>query len=170
MAAVRNEGAWCSKQCGDLLEFLAFSGCRLDEAKNVKWADVEKAGIWVHGDAEQGTKGNERRFIPIIPPMAALLKDLRENPRYYRRDREGYVLAVSEAQKALTKACETAGVKRLTHHDLRHLFATRCIESGVDIPTVSRWLGHKDGGVLALKTYGHLRSEHSQAMAAKVTF
>jgi integrase len=24
------------------------------------------------------------------------------------------------------------------YHDLRHLFATRCIESGVDIPTVSR--------------------------------
>jgi hypothetical protein len=30
------------------------------------------------------------------------------------------------------------------------LFATRCIESGVDIPTVSRWLGHKDGGALAM--------------------
>ena len=28
-------------------------------------------------------------------------------------------------------------VKRLTHYDLRHLFATRCIENGVDIPTVS---------------------------------
>jgi integrase len=53
---------------------------------------------------------------------------------------------------------------------LRHLFATRCIESGVDIPTVSRWLGHKDGGALAMKTYGHLRDEHSQAMAAKVAF
>jgi len=35
---------------------------------------------------------------------------------------------------------------------LRHLFATRCIESGVDIPTVSRWLGHKDGGALAMKS------------------
>jgi integrase len=102
--------------------------------------------------------------------MAALLKDLRETPRYYRGDREGYVLAVCEAQKALTKACAAVGAKRLTHHDLRHLFATRCIESGVAIPTVARWLGHKDGGVLALKTYGHLRSEHSQAMAAKVTF
>jgi integrase len=77
---------------------------------------------------------------------------------------------VSEAQKALTKACNTVCAKRLTHHDLRHLFATRCIESGVDIPTVARWLGHKDGGALALKTYGHLRAEHSQAMAAKVTF
>ena len=168
--SVRSQGAWCSKQCGNLVEFLAFSGCRLDEAKNVKWMDVEENGIWVHGDAEHGTKGNERRFIPIIPPMAELLKDLRENPRYYRGDREGYVLAVCEAQKALTKACAAVGAKRLTHHDLRHLFATRCIESGVDIPTVARWLGHKDGGALALKTYGHLRSEHSQAMAAKVTF
>jgi integrase len=62
------------------------------------------------------------------------------------------------------------GIKRLSHHDLRHLFATICIESGVDIPTVAKWLGHKDGGVLALKTYGHLRNEHSQAMAKKVKF
>ena len=50
------------------------------------------------------------------------------------------------------------------------LFATRCIESGVDIPTVSRWLGHKDGGALAMKTYGHLRREHSIAQAQRVTF
>jgi integrase len=35
------------------------------------------------------------------------------------------------------------------------------IESGVDIPTVSRWLGHKDGGALAMRVYGHLRQEHS---------
>ena len=48
--------------------------------------------------------------------------------------------------------------------------ATRCIESGVDIPTVSRWLGHKDGGALAMKTYGHLRREHSIAQAQRVTF
>jgi integrase len=53
---------------------------------------------------------------------------------------------------------------------LRHLFATRCIESGVDIPTVSRWLGHKDGGALAMKTYGHLRREHSIAQAQRVSF
>jgi integrase len=50
------------------------------------------------------------------------------------------------------------------------LFATICIESGVDIPTVSRWLGHKDGGALAMKTYGHLRREHSIAQAQRVSF
>jgi hypothetical protein len=47
---------------------------------------------------------------------------------------------------------------------------TRCVESGIDIPTVARWLGHSDGGMLALKIYGHLRREHSQSMAARVTF
>ena len=43
-------------------------------------------------------------------------------------------------------------------------------KAGVDIPTVSRWLGHKDGGALAMKTYGHLRREHSIAQAQRVTF
>ncbi|MDB6029926.1 MAG: hypothetical protein JWM16_264, partial [Verrucomicrobiales bacterium] len=51
-----------------------------------------------------------------------------------------------------------------------HLFATRCIEAGVDIPTVSRWLGQKDGGALAMKVYGHLRDNHSPGMAKKVWF
>src|SRR4030081_1129004 len=77
---------------------------------------------------------------------------------------------VRESQKALERACKRVGTERITHHDVRHLFATRCIESGVDIPTVSRWLGHKDGGALAMKTYGHLRREHSLAQAQKVSF
>ncbi len=80
------------------------------------------------------------------------------------------VFRVNEAQKAIDAACRKLGIKRITHHDLRHLFATICIESGVDIPTVSRWLGHKDGGALAMKTYGHLRREHSLAQAQRVSF
>lgn len=62
------------------------------------------------------------------------------------------------------------GLPHLSHDDLRHLFATQCIESGVDIPTVSRWLGHKDGGALAMKTYGRLRQTHSQQQAATADF
>ena len=70
----------------------------------------------------------------------------------------------------MDSAAKKVGMKRITHHDLRHLFATRCIESGVDIPTVSRWLGHKDGGALAMKVYGHLRDQHSVNMAQRVSF
>ena len=87
-------------------------------------------------------------------------------------------LADKEVRRILPEAClnwatgyaKKVGMARITHHDLRHLFATICIESSVDIPTVSRWLGHKDGGALAMKTYGHLRREHSIAQAKKVSF
>ena len=55
-------------------------------------------------------------------------------------------------------------------NDFRHYFATTCIEEGVDTPTVSRWLGHSDGGALAMQRYGHLRQEHSTAMMKRVSF
>jgi len=70
----------------------------------------------------------------------------------------GRVLKVKQCSAALNRACDDVGIKRLAQHDLRHLFATRCIEAGVDIPTVARWMGHKDGGALAMKTYGHRQS------------
>jgi integrase len=80
------------------------------------------------------------------------------------------VCLVEKCKASLTRACKLAGIHRITHHDLRHLFATRCIESGVDIQTISRWLGHRDGGVLAMKVYGHLRPSHSAEMAKLVSF
>jgi integrase len=64
---------------------------------------------------------------------------------------------------------DAIGIPRLRIHDLRHFFATWAIESGVDIPTVSRWLGHKDGGALAMRVYGHLRDEHSIESAKKLS-
>jgi hypothetical protein len=40
----------------------------------------------------------------------------------------------------------------------------------VDVPTVAKWLGHSDGGALAMKTYGHVRLHHSVEAAKKVKF
>jgi integrase len=104
----------------------------------------------------------------MIPDMRQLLVRLQtERPN---ESQEQPVMRVRECQKSMNRAAEAVKMARITHHDLRHLFATLCIESGVDIPTVSRWLGHKDGGALAMKVYGHLRDQHSSAMAQKVTF
>ncbi|HET9375660.1 MAG TPA: site-specific integrase [Chthoniobacterales bacterium] len=172
---IRNAQGAVSQCSADLVEFLAFSGCRIDESRWVKWTDVDRAGkqIFISGHEHAGTKSGDGRWIPIIPSMERLLGDLAANPRYPRSARRraaGYVLAVRECQKAIDRACERLKVRRFSHHDLRHLFATTAIESGVDIITVSRWLGHRDGGALAMRTYGHLRSEHSRAMAEKVTF
>src|SRR5438046_10497447 len=49
------------------------------------------------------------------------------------------VFRVGECQKALDRVCKKVGADRITHHDLRHLLATRCIESG----------GHSDCFALA---------------------
>lgn len=168
--AVEHAGAWCSRDCADFLRGLAFSGCRKSEAGQITWRDVDfDAGeIVVRGDPETATKNWTVRRVPLIPDARALLERMRSDRPGESLDTK--VFRVSECQKALDRACKKVGIDRITHHDLRHLFATRCIESGVDIPTVSRWLGHKDGGALAMKTYGHLRREHSIAQAQRVTF
>jgi integrase len=162
-------GGWGPRN-GDLVEFLAYSGLRIRSeaiwvtAEDVDWTRKE---IIVRGDPVTATKNSETRRVPILPDMENLLIRMKERLGAFGN---GPVLQVGRCNEALARACKEIGISRLTHHDLRHLFATRCIESGVDIPTVSRWLGHKDGGALAMKTYGHLRNEHSQAMAQKVKF
>jgi integrase len=169
LKTVETSGAGKAKHCADFIRFLAFSGCRLNEARKVRWQDVSfyTKEIRVHNSKSAKTTSKpEFRFVPIIPPMQELL--LRIRPENVSA--EAAVCTIGECEKSLSRACRLLEISRITHHDLRHLFATRCIESGVDIPTVSRWLGHSDGGALAMKTYGHLRREHSAAMAQRVTF
>ena len=152
----------------DLVELLAYSGCRLNEAISIIWADVDfvKGGLTVTG-GERGTKNHERRTIPMTESLRGLLKRLHDA---YQPKPEDRISSNNSARKSLQTACRRLGYPQFTHHDFRHLFATTCIESGVDIPTVSRWLGHKDGGALAMRVYGHLRQEHSFAAAKKVAF
>lgn len=171
VATIRQADGGYGRKCGDMVEFLAYSGCRKGEATRVEGqhCDFEKCKITILGDPVTGTKNWEIRRIPMIPDMRRLLERIKSE-----RGAAGFlnnpILQVKECQGAINTACQKLGIARFTHHDLRHLFATRAIESEVDIPTVSRWLGHKDGGALAMKTYGHLRDEHSANMAQKVSF
>jgi integrase len=167
---IETSGAVQAKDCADLVRFLAFSGCRLSEAANVRWNDVDwdKQELVVRGDPVTGTKNWEIRRVPMIPELIALLQGLRGKRQ--EEPPEIPVLRVRECQRSMNRAAEILQMPRITHHDLRHLFATTAIESGIDIPTVSRLLGHKDGGVLAMRTYGHLRQEHAKAAVQKIKF
>lgn len=159
-----------SRECAEMVRFLAYGGFRIGEARNITWADCnfEKGEILVRGDPETGTKNWTTRRVPMITDMRDFLETTREQRTGESPDTP--ILRVSECPDAMDRAAKVIRMPRLTHHGLRHLFATRCIESGVDIPTVARWLGHKDGGALAMRTYGHLRDEHSVNMAKKVAF
>src|SRR5437762_5846931 len=168
--AIRIAGAPQSKDCAEFVCFLAYTGLRKGEAKFVTWADVdfENGEIIVRGDPLTGTKNNEIRRVPMIPELREMLTAMRDSRRIEKgSDR---VLHVNEAEKSMRAAAKKIGIAHVQHHDLRHLFASTCIESSVDVPTVSRWLGHKDGGALAMKVYGHLRDQHSTNMTQRVSF
>ncbi|HVS50861.1 MAG TPA: site-specific integrase [Opitutaceae bacterium] len=168
---VRGNGSGKGGHCADAIEFFSYCGPRLTEAARIfgRDCDFTRGEIIIRGDPDTGTKNWEMRRVPMIPEMRKLLERLK-----IERGEEGFlknpVCRVRKFNRSLKNACKQLGLHHLTHHDLRHLFATRAIESGVPIPTVAKWLGHKDGGVLAMETYGHLRDTHSADMALKVIF
>jgi integrase len=154
-----------SKAGADLVEFLAYSGARIGEARSARWDDVnfQTNMIRIHGTKSEQSD----RIIPMTGALREFLLRLHSESNPAPADR---ILKIDSAKKSLTTACKKAGFPKFSHHDFRHFFATTCIESGVDIPTVSRWLGHSDGGALAMRVYGHLQVEHSMAMSKRVSF
>jgi integrase len=163
---ISNAGARWSPDCADLIRLLTYSGARLREATALQWSHINAAKNQLTIPGSKST--TSYRIVPIFPALGALFAEIQA--RRGKESSDAPITRVATSMEALKSACKTLGIKPMTHHDLRHLFATRCIESGVDIPTVSRWLGHSDGGALAMLTYGHLRQEHSAAQAAKVHF
>ncbi len=173
IATIRMSDGRLSSQLGakpgaDLVEILAYSGCRIAEATSLKWSDVDfdRNCITITG-GETRTKNYQNRTVPMADALRELLLRLQAENKPQARD---FISPIKDAKRCLHTACRNLGFPQFTHHDFRHFFATTCIESGVDIPTISRWLGHKDGGALAMRTYGHLRDEHSDAMSKRVSF
>ena len=149
-----------SPRAGAWVALLAYAGCRAGQAAALRWEDV--SSDWVEFRAGvAGTKGAATRRLPINPALRTALERIgwRES---------GPVLQGGPPREALRAACRRAGIPPLRIRDLRHFFASWAIESGVDIPTVSRWLGHKDGGALLMRTYSHLRDDHSLAEAKRL--
>lgn len=162
VADMRGQG---NRDAADWVEFATFTGMRPAEANAVKWSDIDRAGgvVHVHGGTE-GTKNRKSRTVPIVPRLAELLSVMEP------RRRSGYVLSVKSPRGALLSSCDRLGLAVPRRYDFRHMFATRCNESGVDIPSISRWLGHQDGGALVMRTYIQGGLEHDHRAAAKVRF
>jgi integrase len=167
---VETSGAAQAKDCANLVRFLAFTGTRISEAKQAVWADVDwqENTLEIHSvKVRSGHDQNVTRKIPLNPALKQLLERLQQKQNPKSADR---ICKISECQRSLDRACKLAECKRLTHHDLRHYFVTKCLQAGIDVFTLAKWVGHRDNGKLLLKVYSHLQAEHSQAMAMKVTF
>lgn len=152
----------------DLVELLAYSGMRLTEATSLRWKDVDFANnLFRVTGGDTGTKNREERTVPLFPAMRAFLETLRPKAG---RDPNARIIGILKATKAMRQACKQAELPSFTHHSMRHYFVSNAIEAGVDFKTIAGWVGHKDGGLLVAKTYGHLRDTHSFEMAKRMTF
>lgn len=147
-------------KAGLITRFLCLTGLRYEEAMALKWPSVHPERIDVPA---AHTKSGKGRSVPLVPGVREVLEQLRA-----LKVPGDFVLPQQHPRKAMEIAARSAGLGHWSPHLCRHYFATMCIQSGVDIPTVARWLGHQDGGALLSKTYFHLADEHSQIMAQRV--
>jgi integrase len=155
-------------EAANLVEVLAYSGMRLAEATAITWSDVDfDQGRFTVTGGELGTKNHEARVVPLFPAFQAFLAKLRQERKPKPTDR---VIGIDNAKTAMRSACTACGLPDFTHHCMRHYFVSNAIEAGVDFKTIAGWVGHKDGGLLVAKTYGHLRDTHSFEMAKRMTF
>jgi integrase len=163
-------------QLADYLRFLAFSGAREKEALRVKWADVNFERERVTIGADRLTKNWESRTVEFNPQLGALLRDMHARrasdcswlfPSPQRGPRDAHARSFRESLKIARKA---AGLEWIGFHDLRHYFCSVCVMAGIDFMTIAVWLGHKDGGILVGKVYGHLLDEHRSKAAKLVQF
>lgn len=147
-----------------VVRFLAHSGLRINEARQLQWSHLRDDHIYLPADI---TKNGHPRCVPFVDGMPDTIQALKR-VRLKNSKRKEFVLPQCECKRALQYACKLAGIPRISHHTLRHYFTTQCIKSGVDIPTAAKWLGHLDKGALLLRWYCHLIDEHSLQMAARV--
>jgi integrase len=171
LAAMRANGA---NDSANLIKLLARSGCRLSEIvgnkkykkEPMRWRDIDF-------DRKMYTvtksKNHEGRTVDLLPKMEECLRELpAESPGPHQPDDR--IIPIASARTALENACRKLGLPRYGHHTFRHYLCTTAIAQGVDFETIAYWVGHKDNGALACKTYGHLRKEHSAAMARRMIF
>ena len=150
----------------DLVELLAYSGMRKGEANGLRWRDINfRKGSFTVTGGDVGTKNHESRVVPLFPALRKFLHSFGDQ----REQLDDFVVPLKDAKKAIATACRIAELPHFNHHTMRHYFISNAIEKGIDFKTIAAWVGHKDGGLLVAKTYGHLRDTHSFEMAKLMT-
>ena len=156
-----------------------YTGLRIGELLALKWSDIDmQNGLLSVSkscyDASDGKKhvriegspktAHSTRIIPLPKQLLPLLKDIKKHSKceYVVADGDKPVW-VRSYQRSFELLLKKLNIPHKGFHSLRHTFATRALECGMDVKTLSEILGHKNP-IVTLNRYAHSLMEHKSAM------
>jgi integrase len=141
------------------------TGLRRGEILKLAKSDVDFIRNIIH---VRNTKNNKDRFVPLNEvARAELLRLVREAGEHeYLFQNQKTQNYVKNIKRSFAKAREKAGLVNFRFHDLRHTFASRLAEEGVDSFTIMELLGHSDLRMTA--RYTHASDPRKRDAVAKL--
>lgn len=150
-----------------LFMVMYYTGARKRAACDLRWEHIDFSQKNIHFP---DTKGGKSLVIPMVEELGTELRacwEAKDKPT------QGYVFVSSrtnkpftDIRKAITRACNKAGIKIITPHTLRHSFATHLLLKGVDIRKIQLLLNHSD--IKTTQIYTQIATEFFREDLAKL--
>ncbi len=157
-----------------------YTGLRIGELLALEWSDVDLSSgiISVTKTCFDGKKSNgefgrltdvpkttsSNREIPLPKQLIPLLKAYRKECKFdsFICNKKG-AIPLRTYQRSFSSLLDKLQIPHRGFHALRHTFATRALECGMDVKTLSEILGHKSP-TITLNRYAHSLIEHKRDM------
>ncbi|MGH9784229.1 MAG: tyrosine-type recombinase/integrase [Terriglobia bacterium] len=144
----------CAPWLHDLVTVALHTGLRMGEILELTWRAVDFSRRTV---TVVRSKNGERRTIPVNQTVLAVLKE-KTTLRSLRTElvfcsKVFTPMESGHLRRSFRWALGTARIDDFLFHDLRHTFATRLVQAGVDLYKVQRLLGHQSP--LMTQRYAH---------------
>lgn len=128
-----------------------YTGMRFGELDRLRWEDVN----WEDNTITiMKSKTKKFRKIPIHPEWKAVMYPMRGSGSCFKIQNHKWI------DRKLTEIRGKLEIHHFRFHDLRHTFASLMIKGGVDLLTVSKFLGHSN--TRTTEIYAHLYQDHTQ--------
>lgn len=158
-----------------------YTGLRIGEVCALRWEDVSENTIHIRRTMQRlkGDSGKTEvlilppktsssdRVIPIPQALYSIIERYRKPSGNVLVQDNGDIVEPRFMQRKFAKMIAACGLEKANYHALRHTFATRCIEAGVDVKTLSELLGHSDVKT-TLNKYVHSSFELKQISVDKL--
>jgi integrase len=147
------------------VRLLLFTGARLGEVLNARWADVDLAAGLLRILRPKEGRSKALRLGPPALEVLAKLPRIEGNPYVIvgRKDGGRFVGIQHVWQRVRLRA----GLADVRLHDLRHSFASVAAAGGASLPIIGALLGHTQAATT--QRYAHLSDDPLRAVAENVS-